>query len=432
MKKTLAQRDQDCIWHPFTQMKTAAPALPVLRAKGTKIWVEGKEEPYIDAVASWWMNLHGHSHPYIAEALYKQALELEHVIFANFTHEPAVRLGERLLQYLPAEQSRIFYSDNGSTSVEVALKMALQFYYNQGQTQRQRFIALEGAYHGDTFGAMAVGARSAFSAPFDLLLFDVDFIPCPLPGQEEESLQALKILLESSQNYAGFIFEPLVQGSGGMRIYQAAILDQLIAHCRQEGILCIADEVMTGFGRTGKFFASDALQNKPDIFCLSKGLTGGTMALGVTSCNEDVFQAFYADERLKAFFHGHSCTANPLACAVGLASLDLLESPERQADIIRIIEKHQDFGKKLKAQFASKIENIRQQGVIFAFDCKVHNDEEQGYFSSLRDQIWKFFIERHLILRPLGNTIYILPPYCISNEELQLVYQGIEDFLKQL
>ena len=425
---TLSQRDAAVIWHPFTQMKTAGAALPVERGEGALLWIEGDTQPYIDAVASWWMNLHGHSHPYLAEALYRQARQLEHVIFANFTHEPAVRLAERLLAHLPDNQARIFYSDNGSTAVEVALKMALQYAYNRGEGQRWRFLALEGAYHGDTFGAMAVGARSPFSAPFDRLLFEVDFIPCPLPGQEAESLAALEAALAAHpQAYAGFIFEPLLQGAGGMRMYSPEILDQLIARCQSQGILCIADEVMTGFGRTGRFFATDALIHKPDIYCLSKGLTGGTMALGVTSCTAAIFEAFWSDDKLKALFHGHSCTANPLACAVALASMDLTEQAQTWANIRRIEASHQAFMGRLEANWGHKIENLRQLGVVLAFELKA--ESETSYFNPLRERIWDFFISRRLILRPLGNTIYILPPYCMRQEELEAVYAGIEAFL---
>jgi adenosylmethionine-8-amino-7-oxononanoate aminotransferase len=423
----LSERDSKIIWHPFTQMKTAAAPIAIVKGEGARLYDEAGNV-YIDAIASWWTNLHGHAHPHIAAALRNQAETLEHVIFADFTHKPAVELAERLLAKMPQNQARIFYSDNGSTAVEVAIKMAFQYWYNIGKP-RKKIIALEGAYHGDTFGAMAVGERSAFSAPFNPFLFDVLFVEAPLPGKEEMALAQLKkVITDHPEQIAAFIFEPLVQGSGGMRMYKAEALDAMLQLCIEEDIILIADEVMTGFGRTGKMWATDYLQNKPDIFCLSKGLTGGTMAFGATTCTAKIFDAFWSDDKLKTLFHGHSCTGNPIACSVALASLDLMEMPQTWENIRRIENAHQNFSKKLLGH--PLVKNLRQQGVILAFD--IDNAYNTSYFNNLRDRIWHFFINKKLLLRPLGNTVYILPPYCITAEELDKVYNGIEELLSFL
>lgn len=422
MKPSLSERDLSVLWHPFTQMKTAAAPIAIVKGEGAKLW-DDHGKVYIDAIASWWMNLHGHAHPKIAAALTTQAQTLEHVIFADFTHRPAVELAERLLDKLPDNQSRVFYSDNGSTAVEVALKMCFQYWHNIGQP-KYKIIAFEGAYHGDTFGAMSVGGRSAFSAPFAPFLFEVIFVAPPVSGTENQVLTDFQAILEQYKGeIAGFIFEPLVQGAGGMRMYAPEPLDALLSLCKAYKILTIADEVMTGFGRTGKFWATDYLTQKPDIYCLSKGLTGGTMALGATTCTAAIFDAFWSDDKLKTLFHGHSCTGNPLACSVGLASMDLMEAAETWDNIGRIMSMHEAFGRRLSVY--PNVLNLRQQGVILAFELA--DKEDTSYFNNLRDRIWQFFIERGLLLRPLGNTIYILPPYCITNEELEAVYAGIEE-----
>lgn len=421
--ETLSQRDARVLWHPFTQMKTAQLPIAIVRGEGARLYDE-QGKMYIDGIASWWMNLHGHAHPYIAQRLAEQAATLEHVIFANFTHQPAVELAERLLAYLPDNQKRIFYSDNGSTAVEVAIKMCLQYWHNQG-TPRRRFVAFADGYHGDTFGAMSVGARSVFNQPFERLLFEITHIDTPAAGREEAAIEQLERALKSGE-IAGFIFEPLVQGAAGMQMHTAEGLDTMLALCKKYGVLCIADEVMTGFYKTGKFLATDACTNAPDIICLSKGLTAGTMALGATSCTEAVFQAFWSDDRRKTFFHGHSCTANPLACVVGLASLDLLERPETQANLQRIITQQQQFVQRL-GDFAHA-RNPRQMGVIAAFEWSP-SDEGASYLHNQTGFIWEFFIQRGLILRPLGNTIYVLPPYCITESELEALHNGIFEFL---
>lgn len=418
---SLIERDAKVIWHPYTQMKTAQTPIPIVRGEGLYVFDEAGKK-YMDAVSSWWVNIHGHSHPHIAKRVSDQLNTLEHVIFAGFTHEPAVELAEKLLKILPGDQSKLFYTDNGSTAVEVALKMAIQYWHNQGKV-KNKIIVFENAYHGDTFGSMSVSARSAFTAAFDSLLFDVISIPIPQPGKEKESYQVVETALEKHKDeIAAFIFEPLILGAGGMLMYEPEALDSLLALCKKNNILCIADEVMTGFGRTGKLFACDHLKEEPDIICMSKGITGGTMALGATSCKQKIYDAFLSDDKLKTLFHGHSYTANPIACAASLASYDLLMSEETTSSLSRITGQHSVFAEKLKTLPA--LENIRQTGTIIAFDIK-HN-EGVSYFSSVRDELYNYFLENGIILRPLGNTLYIMPPYCISEQELQMVYAAIE------
>jgi adenosylmethionine-8-amino-7-oxononanoate aminotransferase len=420
---SLAERDQKVIWHPYTQMKTALPPIPIVSGEGAFLYDE-KGKKYIDAISSWWVNIHGHAHPYIAQKVAEQLNKLEHVIFAGFTHEGAVELAERLLQLLPANQKKVFYSDNGSTAIEVAIKMCLQYWHNQSR-QRTKIIAFKNAYHGDTFGAMAVSGRSAFTAAFDSLLFEVEFIDLP----NAENLQSLKARLSNLKaETACFIFEPLVQGAGGMLMYEAEHLNLLMAHCLNEGILMIADEVFTGFGRTGKRFACDHLTQQPDIMCFSKGLTGGTMALGLTTCSQQIYEAFLSDDRMKTLFHGHSFTANPVACAAALASMDLFMEPACMDNIQRIKNAHEQFAMKIKDH--PKIRTVRQTGAILAMEWETGNDT--SYFNSLRDTLYRYFLAAGIILRPLGNIVYILPPYCITNEDLAYIYAKIEQALHEI
>jgi adenosylmethionine-8-amino-7-oxononanoate aminotransferase len=422
---TLQERDKETVWHPFTQIKVAPLPVAIVKAEGAYFYDDAGKR-YIDAIASWWVNIHGHCHPYLTEKITEQLQRLEHAIFSGFTHEPAVQLAERLLKRLPSNQSKIFYSDNGSTAVEVALKMAFQYWNNQS-LDRIKVIAFENAYHGDTFGGMSVGARNAFNLPFSKLLFDVERLPVPIKGKEEETIGALRKILESN-TISAFIFEPLVQGAGGMVMYGPGVLDELITLCRAKNVITIADEVMTGFGRTGKFFASDHLQHKPDILCMSKGITGGVMPLGVTSCAQFIYDAFLSDDKMKTFFHGHSYTANPTACSAALASMDLFDQPEANKHIERIVKQHKDFFQKIKSHEA--LVEVRQLGTILAFEVKTK--ERTHYLNSLAEYSSEFFMSRGIILRPLGNIVYILPPYCISNEDLQYIYGSIELFLNTL
>lgn len=411
----LVERDLDKIWHPYTQMKTAANPIPIVKGEGVYLFTaDGKK--LIDAVSSWWVTIHGHSHPYIAQRAFQQLQQLEHVIFAGFTHPQAVTLAENLLSIIPDNQKKIFYSDNGSTAVEVAIKMCLQYWFNNG-AQRQKILAFKNAYHGDTFGAMAVSGRSAWTAPFDALLFDVEFIDLPT----KENIGSLKSQISNLKHHlACFIFEPLILGSGGMLMYDAELLNELMEHCRHEKVLTIADEVMTGFGRTGKLFAMDHISAQPDIMCFSKGLTGGTMALGVTSCTEEIYNAFLSEDKMKTLFHGHSFTANPIACAVANASFDLIIQQETLQNIKRIQTKHQAF--KQEVENHPKLKNVRQTGTIIAFEW---DTDATSYFSDIRDKLYNFFLEHGIILRPLGNILYILPPYCISDEDLDYIYSKI-------
>lgn len=421
---SLASRDQQVIWHPFTRQKNMAPNLPIAAASGTLLIAEDGNT-YIDAISSWWVTLHGHAHPYIAEKIYHQALKLEQVIFAGFTHEPAVALAERLLPLLPGPFSRIFYSDNGSTATEVALKMAVQYWWNKGQTQRKKIIAFRNAYHGDTFGAMSVSDRSVFTLAFHDLLFEVVFIDTP----DDENIDSLCSDIEKhSDSAAAFIYEPLVQGAGGMRMYKASLLDKLLAVAKAAGIICIADEVMTGFGRTGKMFASDYLSAKPDIICLSKGLTGGTMALGVTACTNRIYEAYLNDDKYKTFFHGHSFTANPLACTAALASLDLWSQNRCESKIGELASENKKFAEELMGG-ELPVKQVRTLGTILAFEIAEGKDE---YLNELSATITSMALEAGVYLRPLGNTVYIMPPYCITGHELRSVYDCIRMILGKI
>ncbi len=420
---SLVERDLAVIWHPYTQMKTALPPVPIVRGEGACLYDENGKR-YIDGVSSWWVNIHGHAHPYIAQKVAEQLKKLEHVMFAGFTHEGAVELAERLLAIIPNNQKKVFYSDNGSTAVEVAMKMCLQYWHNTGN-DRTKILAFKDAYHGDTFGAMAVSGRSAFTAPFDPLLFEVEFIDLP----NENNIQDLKSQISNlGSELACFIFEPLVQGTAGMIMYKPEHLNELMTHCRKEGVLMIADEIFTGFGRTGKLFATDYVTEQPDMMCFSKGLTGGTMALGITTCTQQVYDAFLSDDKLKTLFHGHSFTANPVACSAALASLDLTLQDSTMQNISRIITMHSQFAERIKHH--PKIRTTRQTGTILAMEWETGSNT--SYFSNLRDRLYTYFLDAGIILRPLGNILYILPPYCITDDELTYIYRKIEQALEDI
>lgn len=420
MQKSLSERDLAVIWHPYTQMQTAPAPIGIVRGEGALLFDENGNG-YLDATSSWWVNIHGHSHPYITEKLAAQASQLHHCIFAGYTHEPAVSLAERLLPVLPGKQQKLFYSDNGSTAVEVALKMTIQYWKNKG-VAKSRILAFKNAYHGDTFGAMSVSGRSVFTKAFDDFLFEVIFLDVP----SAENIGALKAQIDAVAEEAGaFIFEPLVLGSGGMIMYDAALFDELLAHCREKDILLIADEIMTGFGRTGTNFAMDQVQTSPDIVCLSKGLTGGTIAMGVTTCTDEIYNAFLSADKLKTLFHGHSYTANPLTCAVALASLDLFLDPSCAANRQRINAKHRAFAVELA--YHPEVKNVRSLGTILAFE--IVTGQADSYTNELAGFLHTFFREKRVMLRPLGNTLYILPPYCITDAQLDEVYGSILEML---
>lgn len=421
---SIKQRDAAVIWHPYTPMKTWPEAIAIVKGEGVYL-IDEDGERYIDAGSSWWVNLHGHSHPYIAKKISEQLTTLEHCIFAGFTHEPAVALAEKLLEILPGDMGKIFYSDNGSTAVEVALKMAWQYWRNRGQAKK-KIIALEGAYHGDTFGAMAVSGRSVFTEAFTELLFDVTFIPFPAKGNEAASLEAMKTAMKDGDT-AAFIVEPLIQGSAGMLMYGADILQQYFELCKQYDTLIIADEVMTGFGRTGKLFACENVTISPDMICLSKGITGGFLPMGVTACTSEIFDAFYDDDRTRMLYHGHSYTANATICAAALASMDLTLHPDCGANRQRIADAHSRFTASIKAH--PSVADIRQTGTIIAIEIETG---ATSYHNSLRDSIYKFFLGKKIVMRPLGNIIYVLPPYCINNVELEYVYSCITELLDKV
>lgn len=421
----LQERDSRVIWHPFTQVSNSLNNIPIVGAEGVWLIAENGSK-YLDGTASWWVNAHGHAHPKIAEAIYKQAQTLEHVIFAGFTHQPAVELAEKLIDFINGQQSRIFYSDNGSTSVEVALKMALQYFHNQG-IPRKKIIAFEQAYHGDTFGAMSVGHRNAFSAAFGALLFEVEFIPAPEKEKIAESIELFTNIIHQN-NVAAFIFEPLVQGANGMRMHDAGTLSQMIDIAQKNNVITIADEVFTGFYRTGKALASHHLTVKPDILCLSKTLTGGTLPLGVTAVSEFIYDAFVSDNPLHTFFHGHSFTANPLSCSAAIASMKLLLEETCQENIIRISNAHAIF--KDRIQDNKNIFEIRHLGTILAIE--LNTQTERGYLNPISKEITQFFLDRNIYLRPLGNVIYITPPYVIKEDELNLIYSAILEFLDSI
>jgi adenosylmethionine-8-amino-7-oxononanoate aminotransferase len=418
------RKDKEYIWHPFTPLEGGNDPLLITSAEGLYLHTHDGRR-IMDAISSWWVNLHGHANIAITRAVAEQAAVLEHVIFAGFTHPPAIHLAENLLSILPSNQSKIFFSDNGSTAVEVGLKMALQYWHNRG-IHKKKIIAIHGAYHGDTFGAMSVGDRSTFTKPFARQLFEVDFIDFPSVENEERTIKHFTTLAESGEAGA-FIFEPLVQAAGGMRMYSAGCLDRLLSIAKKNNILCIADEVFTGFGRTGEMFACDHLGNSPDIIALSKGLTGGTLPLGATSCSFEVTKAFQSADAGKTFFHGHSYTANPLACAAANASFELLKQPACHQNILRIGKKHREFLETLKMHKA--IKDGRSLGTILALELAAG---ESSYFNSIRTTIYPFFLERNILLRPLGNVIYVLPPYVIADEELDYVYRNIEEFAKKV
>lgn len=415
------------IWPPFTSLQSAVPRIEIESAKGALLY-RRKGDPLIDGVSSWWVNLHGHAHPKIAAAIAAQAKKLEHVIFAGFTHRPAEELARKLLVVLPGDLKKIFFSDDGSTSVEVAIKLAIQFWANGGKP-RTKIIALEGAYHGDTFGAMSAGSRGIFSAPFDKLLFDVRHIPFPGAGAEEKSFAALKHELADGKT-AAFIYEPLVQGSAGMRMYSAKILERLLSLARSHRALLIADEVMTGFGRTGKLFASENMPTKPDFICLSKGITGGFLPMGATAVSAKIVKAFESSDPTKTFFHGHSYTGNPLACVAALESLKILKDPASRKARKTLSDSHIDFIRKMSGHPA--LQNLRSLGTILAMEFSENagprtQKKHPSYLSPLRDRLYRFFLSRGVLLRPLGNTVYVLPPYVIQKNELSRVYGAIRE-----
>lgn len=428
---SITERDKKIIWHPFTQEKTATNVIAIKNAKGSYVYDE-QGKAYLDLISSWWVNLHGHGHPDIARSIYDQALKLEHVIFSGFTHSPAVELCENLQQLLPYSLNRFFFSDNGSTAVEVALKMAYQYWHNQGQKDKKLFLSFEGGYHGDTFGAMSVGKNSLFHGVFSDLFFKVLSIPFPLTwdedldvvSKEEYALSVLdEHLSEHHNKIAAIILEPLVQGASGMRMCRAKFIDAVIEKVRKQNILVIFDEVMTGFGRTGSNFALEQIDANPDFLCISKGITGGFLPLALTVTTDNVYNAFLSNEWKYAFAHGHSYTANPLACAAALTSLKMLSQTETKNAIHSINQGHKKGIAYLKTNCQS-VEHSRIIGTIGAFSIKNVNNISQS--------IKENFLKEGLLIRPLGNTIYLLPPYSTTFNELEFAYKKIKEIINQI
>ncbi|MEJ2575642.1 MAG: adenosylmethionine--8-amino-7-oxononanoate transaminase [Gammaproteobacteria bacterium] len=426
--------DRRHVWHPFTQEQTAPAPVVVARGRGAVLeTADGRQ--LLDLVSSWWVNIHGHAHPHIVEAVAAQARELEQVIFAGFTHEPAVRLASRLAQKLPGDLNRVFFSDDGSTAVEVALKLAIQFWRNRGET-RDRVLAFEGGYHGDTVGAMSVGRGSGFFEAFSPLLSDVTRLPYPatwigdteVDTREGEALRKLDAVLDAhGSDTAALIMEPLVQGAGGMRMCRPGFVRDVAERLRAHGVLLIFDEVMTGFGRTGELFAAGSTGVVPDLICLSKGLTGGFLPLSVTVTSDRVYESFLAEDFDRAFTHGHSFTANPLGCAAANASLDLLERSDTRRDLQRIEAAHTGFLERLCGH--PRVVRRRLTGTVAAFD--VH-DERAGYDAAVGPRLKAEFLARDLLLRPLGNVVYLLPPYCIDDAQLAHAYDAVIEVIDGL
>ena len=419
--KKLSERDKKHLWHPLTQHQTAAPRLGITKAKGALIWDEDGNE-YIDGIASWYTAMYGHCNPFITGAITKQMEELDFVMFSGFTHRPAVELSEQLIEILPDNQEKLFFNDNGSTAIEAGIKMALQYHHNKND-KRDTLIAFENGFHGDTFGAMSASGLSSYNGPFEDFLLKVERIPVPQEDNLDEVLERLEVIVDNN-SCAAFVFEPLVQGAAGMKFHTASGLDKLIEKCKDNGVLTIADEIMTGFGKTGRNFASDYLQHKPDIICLSKALTAGMFPLSITSCSLEVYNAFLSDEVSKGFFHAHTFSAHPLGCAAAFAGIELLNSAEILERRSSIEKAHRQFASKIEGH--NKIEEVRTMGVILAIDLKVKTDR----YGSLRDELYNYFMGQGINLRPLGNTIYTLPPYVITNVQLQKIYDSIEGVLE--
>ncbi|MBB1092306.1 adenosylmethionine--8-amino-7-oxononanoate transaminase [Rhodopseudomonas pseudopalustris] len=405
------------VWHPFTQHAVQPEATLIARGEGA--WLETADGRRIfDAISSWWVVTHGHRHPHIVRAIKDQADRLDQVIFAGFTHAPAEQLARRLVAITPPELDYVFFSDSGSTSVEVALKMALGFWRHRGEN-RSRILALQDAYHGDTIGGMSVGERGVFNAPYDPLLFQVDRLPFPSADHEQATLDALQTACRNG-GVAALIAEPLILGAGGMLIYPPWVLAEMKRICQAHGVLFIADEVMTGWGRTGTLFACEQAGITPDIACYSKGLTGGSLPLAVTLCRADIFDAHYSTDRTRTFFHSSSYTANPIACAAALANLEIWDTEPVMERITRLASWHATRLDRFRDD--RRFKNVRQIGTIAALDVVAG---DAGYMANIGPSLHQSFRERGLLVRPLGNTIYLMPPYCSSEADLDLVYDAI-------
>lgn len=409
------------IWHPFTQHQLDPDPVVISSGEGAYLFSESGDR-YIDAISSWWCNLHGHAHPVIADAIAKQAHTLEHVLFAGFSHPPAKQLAHNIAQILPQTCSKLFFSDNGSTAIEVAIKIAIQFFKNQN-INKHRIVKLKHGYHGDTIGAMSV-SDTTFSSPFRGLLFNSLTLTPPYPACSDQAIEEATQLFKDP-TIAAFIYEPILQGAGGMKVYQAEAFETILQLAKQHHIICIADEILTGFGRTGPLFASEFMKTQPDILCISKGLTGGFLPLAITATSEEIYSQFLSQNRIKALLHGHTYTANPLGCAAALSSLQLTLSPECEQKRNRIAFMHQQYQK----QYGHLWSRCEVLGTILILDIPTEQHDAH-YFSSLRDKLLAFFLKKKIILRPLGNTLYVLPPYCIKQSDLEYIYQSLNEVAK--
>ncbi|WP_368562744.1 adenosylmethionine--8-amino-7-oxononanoate transaminase [Pseudoxanthomonas sp. UTMC 1351] len=432
-------RDLSVVWHPCTQMREHPDTLPLVPiARGEGAWLVGHDgRRYLDAVSSWWTNLFGHAEPRIGAAIARQASQLEHVMLAGFTHEPAVELAEKLLAIAPQQPDRaplakVFYADNGSAGVEVALKMAFHYFHNRGETRRTRFIALENGYHGETIGALAVGDIPLYRRVYAPLLAEALFAPSPdayLAGAGESaedrarhSADALANLLDQHPGeVCAVVLEPRVQCAGGMRMHHPEYLKRVRQLCDASGVFLIADEIAVGFGRTGTMFASEQSGVMPDLLCLSKGLTGGFLPLAAVLTTQAIYDAFLDDSRERAFLHSHSYTGNPLACAAALATLRIFEEDDALA-------RNRATAKKMAALAAPfgthpHVADVRQAGMIVAFELTQDGDKRTPFPASARIGLraYRAALARGVVLRPLGDVLYWMPPYCVDDEQLTLL-----------
>ena len=418
--------DTSPVWHPFTQMKGAGPFPRVVSARGSRLFLEDGSE-LIDAIASWWVITHGHCEPAIVEAIQRQVEVLDQVIFAGFTHPVAEELAQALVDMTPDPLTHVFFSDDGSTAVEVSLKMAIQSCRQKGEPQRNLFLAFKDAYHGDTVGAMSVGDDSVFNENYQDMMFRVVHAEHPTLSTSpiSEWLADFHRQIETlGDRLAGVILEPLVQGSGGMIVWPEEAVIEIVKTCREKGIYVIFDEVMTGFGRTGALFAMEKLGVSPDLVAMSKGLTAGMLPLSVTLATDEIYDSFYSDDRTKTFFHGHSFTANAVTCAAALANIKLLRERDMATEWARIESIHRQRMAGLRR--ADILRDSRICGTIAAVEIE---DQQTSYLSPLGPSMYARAQEHGVLLRPLGNILYILPPYCISDGELNQAWDALESCL---
>ena len=427
-------RDRRYVWHPYTQHGTEGEPTVIARGKGASLFdAQGRE--ILDLISSWWTCTHGHSHPKINAALARQAGELEHVMFAGFTHAPAVNLAERLAGLLPGDLNRVFFSDNGSTAVEVAIKIAYQSWVNRGEARRRMLVAFDGGYHGDTLGAMSVGRGSQMFGAFRQLMCKVCVLPYPATFEGDDAadereagaLSALDALLtDRGQSIAALIIEPMMQGAAGMKFCRPSFLKRLVERAQRSGVLVIFDEVATGFGRTGTMFALEQAGVVPDLVCLSKGLTAGYMPLSATVARNGLFDMFLGHNFDRALPHGHSFTANPLACAVAHAALNLYEEEQTMTRIAHIDARHRAVLETLAAR--PDVVKPRVLGSVLAFEVK-----EGGQYQSEQSRLLRaWYLSQGFNIRPMGSTVYLLPPYCITDDELTRAYAGMIEGLDRL